>query len=311
MTTTTADATVIQTSVDVPQKKQRKARAKKVRVPKPRKLSVYQLFCRVAEAEGTTFDGCQQPYFPLDRGSEEGPGERRYRERVGLDPEQAKVKKLRDVPELDGKELKSIQVTIKVKPTKKFPFPSEAKGITHFRAGAGTSTLLEKGRIRALDAHVQKRCRDAVQHVVDRVRRDSIVCTCMNYNKIAIDESDLDDIVASLKHARQDEDKILDLLNGTLSPKQRKSLPHDVWSVIENHVRPSVGLRELTGGLVVMVEAGYIDVPIAEYDSAFEFSSVSKGLVSYTIRRDYLERRLEAALLRTVSETNDLSKPAA
>lgn len=288
---------------------------------KPKKRSLYDLFIATVLAEGTTFEGCIQAYYPIDRGPEEGPGERIYREKCGLNPMDAKLKKLRDIPEQGGKELKSIFVSNRVKPTKKCPFETKRPGITSFRAGASTSTLLEKGRIRALDAHVQKRCRTAVEAAVENLKsrcqprpqlrmqmfQTGSFAFGSNTNTVEVSVDDLDKIVDSLKHARQDEDEIIELLNGTLSIKQRQRLPHDVWSIIENHVKPSVGLKELDAGLVVMVPTGYLDVPVDDYDDAFMFTSVSKGLASYAIRYDYLERRLAAALLRTASVTNDFN----
>lgn len=254
--------------------------ARKRYVPKPRKVSEYDLLKDTIELEGTTFleHLRSELYNPRDKKGSEGPGERIYRRTYGLDETLVGSPKGRDIPEENNKELKSIFTLQRRKPTKAFPEGRLVPALTHFRAGQYASDV----------------CNRAIASVgMELVKQ--------RFSRLS------DAFTTADKHNDPDIDwnVLLNLITGGLSQKQRALLPRWANDMILASIKPSVSLADCTGGIGICIPEGHFDVPVADYDDAFYVSSVSKGLVSYRLSRNYVEKRRQLALARSIKPIPD------
>lgn len=226
---------------------------------RPRKPTIYDVFCAVVHKEGRQFGAEASACHDVVRHRYEGPGELALKKQEGLAEDINSSNRPGDM--IDGREVKSVYVLKKLKPSKRFPDTRFVPGIGHLRAGAFASRQLIRGLTRA---------------------------AC---------------VVGNQRLPAPQEEAFLDMLNTGLSAKRRSDLPAELQAIIDSHIRPSVGLAEYSQGIECTTPMGPVFVPVADYDSAFYVSGVSKGLVSYKLSRAYLTDRLDR-LTPMTSDTN-------
>lgn len=87
----------------------------------------------------------------------------------------------------------------------------------------------------------------------------------------------------------------------SLNKSDIEELPYDIKDMLFTQLMPSILLHVDIMSLVC--EEGFMDVPSADYDDAFELACVSQALPKLGLRRDYLVKRVEQQLaLKTARE---------
>lgn len=260
---------------------------------KLKKQPEYELLRSTIELEGTIFPEHlrEELYNPRDKKGSEGPGERLYRRTYGLDEKLVGSPKGRDIPEHDGKELKSVYMLQSRAPTKKHPQGHKVAALTHFRAGQHASDALTSVRwdVAWRDGYRQgwDDRTDELQHYLGQM--------LANFDGVSKFQTFVHITPTELK----------ELVMSGLSMTQMAKLPDWARKMIYDAIKPSVGLADCTGGIGICIPVGHFDVMPSDYDVAFVISSVSKGLVCYKLARAYVERRQQLALARSVQPIPD------
>lgn len=218
----------------------------------------YLELVELMKLEGTLFNaGAVDVYFERPTASS-GPGELTYRIHHGLDVTRVGASKGRDVPEHGDAEIKSIFTVQKRLPTKDRPWTYEVYDWDKLRAGQTAADL----------------AKDAIYDVIwELVRLGEIEGDVRKYNTTEMKA----------------------VVNGSLSEKERAKLPPTALDIVMSRLRPSVGLGDCPLMILTLPE-GWLTIPFAEYDEAFDVVNVSKGLVSYILRIDYVRGRRERFL---------------
>jgi len=248
----------------------------------PKRRSDYELLRDLVSVEGTTFpEHLREELFnPRDKKGGEGPGERIYRRTYGLDESLVGSPKGPDVPEHGGKELKGVYASVRRKPTRAHPDGRSVPSLAHFRAGQHASDV----------------CKRVITGVGLRLVQERFA-RLANQFLPADQRREFEPDVAW--------ERLLVLVTGSLSGRQRALLPRWASDMIRDGIKPSVSLADYAGGIGCCIPEGHLDVPPADYDEAFTVDSVSKGLVSYKLARPYLERRYASALARAAERVPD------
>lgn len=110
------------------------------RQPRP---TIFDVFCSVVRKEGRLFNDEESAAHNVVRHRYEGPGELSLKKKEGHSEDVNSSNKPGDM--VDGREIKSVYVLIKRKPTKKFPNVRFVPSIGHVRAGAAASRQLIRG----------------------------------------------------------------------------------------------------------------------------------------------------------------------
>lgn len=185
-----------------------------------------------------------------------GDGEIAYRIDAGLPLDKVGSSTNCDVPEQNA-EIKWISAVERWnKPTKDRPWSYPTIDVDTFRAGKYSSDHFNETKHEMYIEAVKQGCREG------------------NHTKYL--ESD------SFKKA----------MCGTFSKSQRLSLPQTVNTVFESRMQPSKSLK--SQNMVFSTYIGYLTVSPHQFDEAFEISGVSKGLVSYSLKFEYLQSRLQS-----------------
>src|SRR3990167_11193250 len=74
----------------------------------PKRVTAWEAYVTIVNTEQTTFSESEREIFFSSTKRSEGPGERSYRRKFGLDEDAAGPAMGRDVPELGDREIKSV-----------------------------------------------------------------------------------------------------------------------------------------------------------------------------------------------------------
>ena len=113
------------------------------------KRSILNLFNEIIVRENALWNEDEASLYFDTSNRSEGPGEKSYRRKHGLDETKAGSAYELDVPELNNVELKSIVVLKAIKPSKKFPMERLTEAMCAFRAGSGACKQLSKATVLA------------------------------------------------------------------------------------------------------------------------------------------------------------------